>query len=278
MNFIKKAIGIIIFGFFSLVGITQRNAVGGENNIYFGIICGLIAISLLLSLFKKGKKKINPSDSNTCFQTEYSNHFSEEYLNQVLPNGKTIREEKQKNWGEVLSSPNLRTDEEENLISDFYTKFEQTLTLAEEKLYQLANDIGQGKTLDERILKVRKVISHYEHFKSFCYSKGLGGQMYFQDMWEHCHNSKNSDFDYIDQFKELLENWTAVKLGQDEMASIRKQILTLIKENPGILQKEIYSHFNPDSKTSIRGEMMQLEANGNIKRIKHGNTYELYIS
>ena len=300
-----KIIGIICFGVLAFAGITQCNAPGGENNLFAGLVCLFIAIGLSFppsqkSIKKQGKtnmhdtvpcaKHLIASDGDrqetslsnnsleTDFHVEYRNTYPDDYLDQILPDGRTIREVRKESLEEALSSIDCRTDEEENLISDFYTEFQETLTLAEEKLYQLANDIGQGKTLDDRILKVRKVISHYEHFKSFCYSNGLGGQMYFQDMWEHCHNSKNPDFDYIDQFKEMLENWIARRDERDEMASTRKQIIGTIKENPGILQKDIYKHFSPDLKNPIRGEMMNMESDGIIRRTKHGNTYELYIN
>lgn len=221
MNSIKKIIGIIVFGFFFFTGIIHQNT-NSHDNIYFVIMCGLITVSLFLSLFKKKKANNTSPDLDTGLQVEYSNNYPDEYLDQILPDGRTIREVRKENLEEALLHYDCRSDEEENLISDFYTEFEQTLSLAEEKLYRLANDISHGKTLDERILNVRKVISHYEHFKNFCYSKGSGGRMYFDDMWEHCHNSKNPDFSYIDQFKELLEKWIERRDERDGMASIRK--------------------------------------------------------
>lgn len=222
----------------------------------------------------------NNKNIETDLYAEYGNTNSDDYLKQILPNGNTIREQQEENLINSLSSnaPNERTDEEEGLINNFFFKYEQTLSLAEEKLYNLVNDIGTGKNLDERIIKVRKVISHYEHFKDFCYSKGTGGIMYFDDMWEHCHNSKNPDFSYIDQFKELLEKWIERRDERDEMASIRKELLSIVKEKPGILQKDLYIHFNTDYKVAIRGEMMELEKDGILRRVRHGNTYELYLN
>lgn len=43
----------------------------------------------------------------------------------------------------------------------------------------------------------RIAITTYQDAKRFCYEKGERGQLYFDDMWEHCHNSRNFCFSYI---------------------------------------------------------------------------------
>lgn len=53
---ILKVSGVFIFGFFAFVGISQSNSPGGENNIYVGIICSILALLLFFSLFTKKKK------------------------------------------------------------------------------------------------------------------------------------------------------------------------------------------------------------------------------
>ena len=50
---ILKIFGIFIFGSLAFVGITQRNVPGGENNIYLGIVCLILAILLIFSLTRK---------------------------------------------------------------------------------------------------------------------------------------------------------------------------------------------------------------------------------
>ena len=56
MQFLKIS-GIIFFGVLGITGIVQRGVSGGENNIYFGITCLIIASILFLSLLQKGNKK-----------------------------------------------------------------------------------------------------------------------------------------------------------------------------------------------------------------------------
>lgn len=54
---VLKIFGIIIFATLSIAGITQLNAPGGKNNLIVGIICGVITLFLLRSLFIAGPRK-----------------------------------------------------------------------------------------------------------------------------------------------------------------------------------------------------------------------------
>lgn len=272
----KKTLGFLFFTCWTLWFLYEIF----KNAYHYSFVDWIIVICVFLIPFAIGykiKNARNAVPNKTSEQQEQSDLFviedeinstprySEEYLNEVFPNDKTIREQLQENL-------------EESLITDFSIEFEQTLSLAEDKLYTLANSIYSSDDIDLQILKVRQVISHYEQFKDFCYSKGIGGTLYFQDMWEHCHNSKNPAFNYIDSFKERLEQLELRKWNMDEMAIIRDKLLQVIKEHPGILQKDIYAHFKAELKIPIRGELMSLEQYGTIRRKRYGSTYKLYLS
>lgn len=287
----KKTLGFLFFTCWTLWFLYEIF----KNAYHYSFVDWIIVICVFLIPFAIGykiKNARNAVPNKTSEQQEQSDLFviedeinstprySEEYLNEVLPNDKTIREQLQENLEEALSqpAPKRHSDYEESLITDFSIEFEQTLSLAEDKLYTLANSIYSSDDIDLQILKVRQVISHYEQFKDFCYSKGIGGTLYFQDMWEHCHNSKNPAFNYIDSFKERLEQLELRKWNMDEMAIIRDKLLQVIKEHPGILQKDIYAHFKAELKIPIRGELMSLEQYGTIRRKRYGSTYKLYLS
>ena len=221
----------------------------------------------------------NHQDTISSVSESFVPHGTDEYLDEVLPNGKTIREIQYENFIESISKQESQhTDDEEDAIRQFNETFEQTISLAEEKLYTLANSIYSSDSLDTQILKTKSVISHYEHFKDFCYSKGIGGTLYFQDMWEHCHNSSNPDFDYIDRFKEKLEKLEYKKYSLDETAEIKAKLKQVIQSNPGILQKDIYESFSPDRKPIIRSVLLELDNQKVIRRTKKGNTYELFLN
>lgn len=57
----------------------------------------------------------------------------------------------------------------------------------------------------ERITQLEKLISFYNEYKCFCYGKNECYIKYFSDMWEHCHNSRCKDFEYITPYIDELE-------------------------------------------------------------------------
>lgn len=73
----------------------------------------------------------------------------------------------------------------------------------ENKLVEMA--IATKRSKDEECVKaLQELIQYYYEFKSFCYRRGECSKKYFQDMWEHCHNSRCNDFEYIKPYEEKL--------------------------------------------------------------------------
>lgn len=56
-----------------------------------------------------------------------------------------------------------------------------------------------------RIEILQEMIQQYYDFKNKCYKEGECHKKYFQNMWEHCHNSRNDDFEYITLYEKELE-------------------------------------------------------------------------
>ena len=73
----------------------------------------------------------------------------------------------------------------------------------EDKVVKLAVGLKGMKGAD-RIKQLEKLIKQYNDFKKFCYKKDAYFRKYFQDQWEHCHNSRNNDFEYITPYIEEL--------------------------------------------------------------------------
>lgn len=75
----------------------------------------------------------------------------------------------------------------------------------EDRIVQMAVDL---KSIEgtARIKMLEKLIALYYEYKQFCYSKDECFIKYFADQWEHCHNSRCDDFEYITRFEtELAE-------------------------------------------------------------------------
>lgn len=60
------------------------------------------------------------------------------------------------------------------------------------------------------------------------------------------------------------------------LPTLEKKLLKIIKEQPGISQKDIYKLFDPIAKSYISEKLYQAGKSGKIIREKSGNTYKLF--
>lgn len=135
---------------------------------------------------------------------------SDEYLNIVLDDGLSIREHMEKALKKAIEyerdNPNPkfhRTFEEHNISFEFSQKYKKKIENIEKRIYLSKDNINPKNKLSIllAILVCNKSIYYYNKLKTFCYNNN--GQIYFQDRWEYCHNSKNECFEYITSIKEL---------------------------------------------------------------------------
>lgn len=110
-----------------------------------------------------------------------------------------------------------RTFEEEDMSFEFAQAYGDTVQALEDDFMKCISEIPiirssakpNKQELSYAIEMSQKAIDSFEKAKQFCYSKGNGGKIYFQDSWEYCHNSKNPCFSHIDatiKQKQELEN------------------------------------------------------------------------
>ena len=132
----------------------------------------------------------------------------DEYLDTVLEDGLTIREHMEISFKKALeykkNSPNPkfhRTDEEEEKLFIFQQKYADKISFFENKIYSNhIYKINNKFDIIMSLIKCNRAISYYNKFKEFCYKND--GEVYFQDMWERCHNSQQACFPYISQIEE----------------------------------------------------------------------------
>ena len=68
---------------------------------------------------------------------------------------------------------------------------------------------------------------------------------------------------------ELLKQEAMIK-------NLRKDLLQIVTDNPGILQTDVYKRFSPDLKNTVSNELYQLWSQEKISREKQGRTYSLH--
>lgn len=110
----------------------------------------------------------------------------------------------------------------DDLIFNFSEKYGEEISEFEDKIYQSASSIGgtgvrwmkkaTKEEIQNKITLCNECIEAFNTFKDFCYKKGSGGKYYFQDMWEHLHNSRNKCFSYVDDIIETKRSLEIVLL------------------------------------------------------------------
>lgn len=233
----------------------------------------------------RNKRKKNSNDTTAITVTTSVNNETQSthYISNERKDKKPTTNENITNWIKIESensntkktqstNPKFhRTAQEDELSFNFWTKYEKEFKKLEDSFCNLYGKSFKSDNLDIKISTLQEALEAWNKAKSFCYSKGEGGKIYFQDMWEYSHNSKNDCFSYGDNIKESLED--AVY----EKNVLRPTIKDVISKNEGILQKNIYSLIPDIEKSKIQSILRVLENNDEIIRIKKSNSYELHI-
>lgn len=164
-----------------------------------------------------------------------------------------------------------RSEHEEELSYNFMIKHEGELHSYVDQFENLYRSAYETNELTQQIDLLKRSLLAFEKAKKFAYSKGKGGAIYFQDMYEYLHNSNNSCFSYADMIQRDLDS--AIQ----ERDVIIPSILHIVNENNGILQKNIYDQLPSVSRSDIQRVIRKLENKNMLTIIKKSNSYELYI-
>ena len=165
-----------------------------------------------------------------------------------------------------------RTFHEHDLSFHFEEKYGDRATELSDAFESAFQDAQKSKNYNKKIKKYEEALKLYYKAKKFCYSKGKGGSIYFQDMWECMHNSKNPCFSYESVIIAALEE---AKIIQND---IIPQILEILSSNEeGILQTDLY-HYLPNYNPSlIRKIIKELNEKEQINMVSKGKSYLLSL-
>lgn len=193
--------------------------------------------------------------------------------------------EKARQYYENSPNPKFHRSFDERMAqSQFHTANAEYIDKLEQDIW-LPN-LYNFNSVDEAIAHAQKALISAQELAEYC-SKTSIGQQYFEDMWLHAHNSQNPDFSFIEKIKQRYVDLTLNyeerkrefelhKKQKDFLVNAEPEVLNVIKSNPGILQKDVWKHFDPDLKPTIGTAVSHLCQKNQITRIKHGNSYELY--
>lgn len=256
------------------------------------VILLTIAPYIIMYFIKKRKEKksqerddTNIMQNNTVVPSVPENNSSTEHYNFqdnirvdcIKPDSKasyltqTGLDESRKYEEESSNIKFHRTELEEELSFQFEIQHSREIEKHTNTFITYRNMAATEKDLGIKIKLLQKAIDEFEKSKKFFY-KTKGGTIFFQDRYEHLHNSQNPDFSYADLIKDALNYYIDLK------ENVIPAILNAISTNNGILQKDIYQYVPDFSQSSTRKVIKELEDSGKIIRTKKGSSYFLTLS
>lgn len=194
MKIIKKIIGGFCL-FMFIVGVILAFTELRNQKLTAAVILIMFGVPSYLLIFRKPKSSIG----------------------QKVKTEPTIDMEIMKETSKPENAPdtNKHTVDTEELSFQFMQRYADKIAEYENRIYGAVDSIdGCGKKwlkqattqdIEAKIRKCDEAIDVFNGFQEFCYKRGAGGIAYFQEMWEHCHNSNNPDFSYIDSIIETKE-------------------------------------------------------------------------
>ena len=288
---LQKLIGVF-FLLETLIGILI--IVKNITNIIQVIAAAIVSImfgtlSFLLLKNDSSKKKVKNSDA-ICADKPQERDYSKqtEYVQDgnviYRADGKKISDEEvpylmQVGYENALaeeknsSNPKFhRSFKEEELSYSFENKYYNEIAKRIEKFETPYHNSFSEQDLSKKIMLLEQSITEFDKCKNFCYSKGKGGTIYFQDMYEYLHNTHNDCFSYRDMILGSLEE---CYYERDELIP---EIKNAISNHNGILQKNIYAELPDFQRSDIQRMLRKLESENVIKRIKKSGSYELHLN
>lgn len=223
-----------------------------------------------MGIFKKlfkSKEKIS-LDKETDKETKY-----QEYLKRIK-NGERLEGNDWEEFSDIsadkaiqkrrnINNPKFhRSDQERKLRSEFHRKHYPIIEDFENRIY--ISDKADYKKLKDNLIA-------YDEFQKFCYSNGDGGKLYFQDMWEYCHNSKNDCFSHKETILKCMQNYL-------DANNAVIDIIDILKSNETYLQKDLKYEINYCTPQEIGAIIREMVNKDIIIREKYKNTYLLKLN
>ena len=135
---------------------------------------------------------------------------------------------------------------------------------------------SRDKSPRETYAALKSFVLYMNDAKKLCHDMGEC----FEYWLDVCFTDERTDeLNYLEQHLQMLEAdyEKKIRFENNVLPSLEKDLLAIVKENPGVLQKDIYKMFDPMARSYIQEKLYFCEKSGSIIREKSGNTYKLFV-
>lgn len=277
---------ILPLGIYYIIKLIIQKNQNKYNNRSIDSARNINSFSISSSNIKNSQNYKGNDISNTPTEIEKQENESTTYIHQgntiVRSDGKPISNEDIPNLINIgyqqsieyeKQSANIkfhRTEKEEDMSLRFMMSEHKELDNIINEFEYFYRQSAETNSIEEKIKLLYKAVASFEKAKKFAY-KTKGGMIYFQDMYEHMHNSRNEDFSYLELIEDELE---ALIYDRDYTIPTLKKI---ISEHNGIIQKDVYQYASDIPKSEVQRYIKMFEEEGIIKRTKKGTSYILEV-
>lgn len=117
-----------------------------------------------------------------------------------------------------------------------------------------------------------------EDVEKLCKSKGECFEFWFREILtgKNYLNTRKNELSDLTQNLSTLQ--TEYEHRQKALSGLEASLLSVLKQNTGILQKDVYKYFDSSIKQDIQSLLYQWSKSGKIKREKSGNTYKIIMN
>ena len=137
--------------------------------------------------------------------------------------------------------------------------------------YYGAKRAGKGVLVEYAALK--SLIQHMEDTRKLCISMGECFAKWSLD--------SVADPVRLNELKtdlaQMEANMDALLKKEKAVKQLKSDLLRIIKEEPGVVQSDLYKRFDSQLKGEISNQLYLLSASGTVIREKSGRSYKLYI-
>lgn len=120
---------------------------------------------------------------------------------------------------------------------------------------------------------LKSFVTYMEDTKKLCESKG---ECFAE--WSTLMVANDASIEmYRKDLVYMEENMDVLICKEKLVKQMKTDLLNIIKEEPGIVQADLYKRFDAELKGDVSSELYRLSASGVITREKSGRSYKLYL-
>jgi hypothetical protein len=140
-------------------------------------------------------------------------------------------------------------------------------------LSEVSNARKEKKGVRAEYAALKSLVPFLEDQKKVCESRGTNFVRWYSLFVA---DSDTLAF-HRDRLNEMEDNLDELIRKENLSKKLKKELVDIIKKEPGVVQADLYKRFDAELKGDISTELYSLSASGVITREKSGRSYKLYI-